>query len=111
MIERFNGRLPGYVGEGKMSFCHVDDVAAGHVAAIQRGQVGERYLLTGENASLEFIFDLAAVITKTRRPFFHIPLSLVYIYGWVSVFISHVSGKLPVISYPVYSLGCLPISW
>lgn len=106
MIERFNGRLPGYVGDGndKMSFCHVEDVVAGHIAAMHRGRVGERYLLTGENASLMHVFDLAADITETRRPWFHIPLWLVNIYGWISVFFAHITRKLPLFSYPVCSL-------
>lgn len=103
MIERFNGRLPGYVGHGKMPFCHVDDVTAGHVAAMSRGQPGERYLLTGENATLEQIFDLAAAITGTRRPRFHIPLWFLSAYGWISVFFAHITGRLPLISYPVWS--------
>ncbi|CAA6659444.1 unnamed protein product [Spirodela intermedia] len=94
MIERFNGRLPCYVGHGRL----------GHLAAMNRGQVGERYLLTGENASLEQIFDLAAAITRTRRPWFHIPLWLLNVYGWISVFFSHITGKLPLISYPTVTI-------
>ncbi|XP_020103572.1 uncharacterized protein LOC109720703 [Ananas comosus] len=101
IIERFNWRLPGYVGDGNnMSFCHVDDVVNGHIAALHKGRVGERYLLTGENASFIQVFDMAATITKTNRPLFHIPLSLINIYGWISVFFSRITGKLPLISYP-----------
>ena len=103
MIERFNGRLPGYIGHGndKESFCHVEDVVKGHIAAMDRGRVGERYLLTGENASFRDVFDIAATITKTKKPWFHIPLWLIEIYGWISVFFARVTGKLPLISYPV----------
>lgn len=102
MIERFNGRLPGYIGHGTdvESFCHVEDVVKGHIAAMHRGRVGERYLLTGENASFKQAFDMAAVITKTKRPWFHIPLWLIEIYGWISVFFARITGKLPLISYP-----------
>ncbi|XP_022159877.1 uncharacterized protein LOC111026159 [Momordica charantia] len=102
MIERFNWRLPGYLGRGndKFSFSHVDDVVEGHLAALQRGRVGERYLLTGENASFVDVFDIAAAITGTRRPIFKIPLWLIEAYGWVSIFISRITGKLPLISPP-----------
>ncbi|GMP81061.1 hypothetical protein CsSME_00035905 [Camellia sinensis var. sinensis] len=50
IIERFNGRLPGYIGYGndKFSFSHVDDVVEGHLAALNKGRPGERYLLTGK---------------------------------------------------------------
>ncbi|XP_010926381.1 uncharacterized protein [Elaeis guineensis] len=103
LIERFNGRLPGYIGNGndRTSFCHVEDVVSGHIAAMHKGRVGERYLLTGENASFKHVFDMAALITKTKRPWFHIPLWVIEIYGWISVFFSRITGKLPLISYPL----------
>eukprot|EP01018_Ginkgo_biloba_P036637 Gb_37817 [translate_table: standard] len=107
MVERFSGRLPGYIGYGtdKTSFSHVDDVAYGHVAAMYKGRIGERYLLTGENASFVHVFNIAASLTGTAPPSFHIPLWLLQIYGWLSVFWARVTGKLPLISYPtVYVL-------
>ncbi|CAL4937933.1 unnamed protein product [Urochloa decumbens] len=102
LIERFNGRLPGYIGDGydRESFCHVDDVVSGHIAAMEKGRVGERYLLTGENLSFMQIFNMAANITNTKAPLFHVPLWLIEVYGWISVFVSHITGKLPLISYP-----------
>ncbi|VAH86881.1 unnamed protein product [Triticum turgidum subsp. durum] len=102
LIERFNGRLPGYIGDGydRESFCHVDDVVSGHIAAMEKGRVGERYLLTGENLSFMHIFNMAANITNTKAPYFHVPLWLIEIYGWISVFIARITGKLPLISYP-----------
>jgi farnesol dehydrogenase len=102
LIERFNWRLPGYIGDGydRESFCHVDDVVNGHIAAMEKGRPGERYLLTGENLSFKQIFDMAANITNTKAPLFHVPLWLIEIYGWISVFISHITGNLPLISYP-----------
>lgn len=103
LIERFNGRLPGYIGKGsdKFSFSHVDDVVEGHVAAMHKGQLGERYLLTGENASFMHVFNIAAIITRTNRPRMHIPLWAIEVYGWLSVLFSHITGKLPLISPPV----------
>ncbi|KAK1314509.1 hypothetical protein QJS10_CPA06g02363 [Acorus calamus] len=102
MIERFNGRLPGYIGSGsdKCSFSHVDDVVSGHIAAMEKGRPGERYLLTGENASLEHVFDIAAIITRTKSPSFHIPMWVLDVYGWLSVLVARITGKLPLISYP-----------
>ncbi|KAK3142259.1 hypothetical protein QOZ80_4BG0344290 [Eleusine coracana subsp. coracana] len=102
LIERFNGRLPGYIGDGydRESFCHVDDVVSGHIAAMEKGRVGERYLLTGQNMSFMHIFNMASNITNTKAPKFHVPLWLIEIYGWISVFVSRITGKLPLISYP-----------
>ena len=103
IIERFSGRLPGYIGSGndKCSFSHVDDVVDGHIAAMEKGRLGERYLLTGENASFKLVFDMAALITGTKKPSFSIPLWAIDAYGWLSVLVSRITGKLPVISPPV----------
>ncbi|XP_012071680.1 putative dihydroflavonol 4-reductase isoform X2 [Jatropha curcas] len=48
LIERFQGRLPGYIGNGndKFSFSHVDDVVQGHIAAMNKGQPGESSFLS-----------------------------------------------------------------
>ncbi|KAI4339848.1 hypothetical protein MLD38_024743 [Melastoma candidum] len=102
MIERFSWRLPGYVGSGndKYSFCHVDDVVQGHISAMLKGRPGERYLLTGENASFMLLFDMAALITGTSKPKFNIPLWAIEAYGWVSISIARITGKLPLISPP-----------
>ncbi|KAL2249605.1 uncharacterized protein LOC105166261 isoform X1 [Sesamum indicum] len=102
LVERFNGRLPGYVGQEKgFSFCHVDDVVQGHMAAMTKGRLGERYLLTGENASFKDVFDMAAMITQTAKPRFRIPLFLIEAYGWICVLFSRITGKLPLISPPM----------
>ncbi|XP_062216623.1 uncharacterized protein LOC133916795 isoform X2 [Phragmites australis] len=111
LIERFNGRLPGYIGKGydRESFCHVDDVVSGHIAAMEKGRVGERYLLTGDNMSFMQIFNLAAKITNSKPPKFHLPLWLLEIYGWISVFVARITGKTPLISYP--GVRCLRHQW
>lgn len=69
LIERFNGRLPGNIGDGNncFSFSHVDDVVEGHISALDKGKPDERYLLTGENASIKQVFDIAAIITNTKK--------------------------------------------
>lgn len=102
IVERFSGRLPGYIGYGndKFSFSHVEDVVEGHIAAMKKGQPGNRYLLTGENASFNHVFDMAAVITDTKKPGFSIPLWVIEVYGWLSVLLSRITGKLPLISPP-----------
>ncbi|KAI7735031.1 hypothetical protein M8C21_024832 [Ambrosia artemisiifolia] len=111
LIERFNGRLPGYIGNGndRFSFSHVDDVANGHIQAMEKGQPGQRYLLTGENASFTQVFDIAADITNTKRSWINIPLFVIELYGWLSVLFCIITGKLPLISPPV--VYCLRHQW
>jgi len=51
VIDAASGRTPAYVDTG-LNVVHVDDVAAGHLQAFDRGRVGERYILGGENMTL-----------------------------------------------------------
>ncbi|MGC1579754.1 MAG: NAD-dependent epimerase/dehydratase family protein, partial [Beijerinckiaceae bacterium] len=51
IVEAASGRMPGFVDTG-LNLVHVDDVAAGHLAALRHGRVGERYILGGENVTL-----------------------------------------------------------
>jgi len=47
---------------------HVDDVAAGHVLAYERGVVGERYILGGENLTLGELLTVIAILAGRRPP-------------------------------------------
>ncbi|MBK5256522.1 MAG: NAD-dependent epimerase/dehydratase family protein [Vicinamibacteria bacterium] len=62
LADRMNNRLPGIVGPGDRlwSYAYVDEVAQGHVAALERGRKGERYLLAGDNATLTQVFSAAS---------------------------------------------------
>jgi len=75
--------MPGYLGNGydRFSLCHIDDVVVGHLAAINIGKIGERYLLCGENISLTHIFNLAASLTNTAPPKFQLPYWLLVCAG------------------------------
>jgi dihydroflavonol-4-reductase len=70
------GRMPAYVDTG-LNIVHVDDVAAGHELAFERGTVGERYILGGENLSLKQILDAIAELTGRPPPRLRLPHGLV----------------------------------
>jgi dihydroflavonol-4-reductase len=61
------GRIPAFVDTG-LNIVHVDDVAKGHVQAFERGQIGEKYILGGENMSLRQILETIADRTHRRPP-------------------------------------------
>lgn len=61
------GRIPAYVDTG-LNIVHVDDVAEGHCLAYEKGRVGERYILGGENLSLQRILALIAVLAHRKPP-------------------------------------------
>ncbi len=72
IIEAASGRMPAYVNTG-LNVAHVDDVAAGHLLAYDRGVVSESYILGGENRSLQWILETVAELTGQRPPRIRLP--------------------------------------
>jgi dihydroflavonol-4-reductase len=72
VVEAASGRMPAYVNTG-LNVVHVDDVAAGHLLAYQKGAVGEAYILGGENRTLQWILETVAELTGQRPPRFRLP--------------------------------------
>jgi dihydroflavonol-4-reductase len=66
------GRAPGYIVTG-MNLIDVEDVAEGHILAMERGTPGERYILGCRNLTLKEIFDMLSEITGRRAPNIRIP--------------------------------------
>ena len=76
IVEAAAGRMPAYVDTG-LNVVHVDDVAAGHLAAFERGQIGERYILGGQDMSLREILETIARLTGGKAPLLRIPHGLI----------------------------------
>jgi len=72
ILEFTKGRMPAYVDTG-LNLVSAADVALGHLLAETKGSVGQRYILGGENWSLEEILDALARICGYRMPRFRIP--------------------------------------
>lgn len=69
VTDHLKRRLPGLIGpERSWSYAFVDDVAAGHRAALERGAIGGRYILGGENATQYRLFDFVRDLTGRARP-------------------------------------------
>jgi farnesol dehydrogenase len=69
IAEHLTGRLPGLIGAmRRWSYAYVDDVADGHVAALERGRVGERYVMGGENAPQMRVFEIVRELTGAPLP-------------------------------------------
>jgi dihydroflavonol-4-reductase len=84
IIQEFiKGRMPAYVDTG----LNLVDVARGHLLAETNGRVGERYILGGENWSLEEILDALARICGKRTPRFPIPWTLALVAGYIDNFV------------------------
>jgi dihydroflavonol-4-reductase len=86
ILEFIKGRMPAYVDTG-LNLVGVEDVARGHLLAETNGRVGERYILGGENWSLEEILEGLASICGKRTPRFRIPWTLALLAGYMDNFV------------------------
>jgi dihydroflavonol-4-reductase len=84
--EFVKGRMRAYVETG-LNLVGVEDVAQGHLLAEIKGRVGERYILGGENWSLEEILDALARICSIHIPLVRIPWTLALVAGYFENFI------------------------
>lgn len=77
VLEAAAGKTPAYVDTG-LNIVHVDDVAEGHVLALERGRIGEKYILGGENLTLKELLTLIAEIAGRRPPSIRLPVDVVW---------------------------------
>ena len=77
----------------------VEECAAGHLLVAEKGKIGERYLLGGENLTLKQVLDKLAQITGLSAPTLKIPHGLALSVAYASTIFSRLVGKEP--SIPV----------
>ena len=75
VVDFLNGRMPAYVNTG-LNVVDVEDVAKGHVLALEKGRIGERYILGNRNLTLRDILGVLETITGIRAPNVRIPIWL-----------------------------------
>ncbi len=96
--DHLNGRLPGLIGsEHQWSYAYADDVAQGHCAALERGRVGARYILGGENATQSQMFTIVERLTGRRVPR-RIPYSIASAIGVAEEWRVRAFGGLPLVT-------------
>jgi dihydroflavonol-4-reductase len=94
LVEAASGRMPAFVDTG-LNFVHVDDVAAGHLAALRHGRVGERYILGGENITLRKLLADVAEIVGRRPPRVRLPRAAIYPFAIGAELMARMTGKEP----------------
>lgn len=99
IVDFLKGKMWAYLETG-LNLIDVDDVAAGHLLAMEKGQIGEKYILGHENLSLKEIFCLLGTITGIRPPRMRIShglvLPLAYLNEWFSNHVTHRPPFVPV---------------
>lgn len=94
VLDAARGRIPAFIDTG-LNVVHVDDVAEGHVLAFTKGTIGRRYVLGGENMSLQQILAAVAAVAGRKPPRFKLPHGAVLPVAYVAEFIAHLTGRPP----------------
>jgi dihydroflavonol-4-reductase len=68
---------------GGINLVDVEQVAQAHVAALESGTIGERYVIGGENFSYDALWELLAVLTGRPAPRMRAPIPLMYAAAWI----------------------------
>jgi dihydroflavonol-4-reductase len=90
IVDFLNRRFPAYLDTG-LNLVDVEEVARMHVAALERGTPGERYILGGENLSLKQILDKMSAITGLPSPTMRVPHAVAMAFAF---FDETITGRL-----------------
>jgi farnesol dehydrogenase len=93
-------RLPGIPGSGTRlwTYAYVEDVARGHLQALDRGADGGAYALGGEDGDLIGVLALLEELTGVRAPRRRLPLALLKAIGAGEVGLAHLTGRTPLLT-------------
>ena len=94
IVEAASGRMPAFVDTG-LNLVHVDDVAAGHLAALRQGRVGERYILGGDDVTLAEMLAAIALEVGRKPPTVRLPRAAVFPIAYAAEAIARFTGREP----------------
>jgi len=98
IVDFMKGRMPAYIETG-MNLIDVDDVAMGHLNAMEKGRIGERYILGNRNLMLREVFALLSRLTGVPAPTIKLPrlaiLPLAYANQWLSDYVTRRPPRIP----------------
>lgn len=97
IVDAASGRMPAYVDTG-LNFAHVDDVAAGHILAFERGTIGERYILGGENLTLAQMLGRVCPMNGRTAPRIQLPADLILPLAYGAEWVARRTGVAPFVT-------------
>src|SRR5690606_19071586 len=101
MIDKYvNGAWKVYPGNGKQvgNYVYIEDVARGHILAMEKGKKGETYLLGGDNHDFIEFYDLLAEVSGVKKKMYKAPLWGQMAFAKYQLFMANNFGKEPVIT-------------
>jgi dihydroflavonol-4-reductase len=94
IVDFLRDKLPAFVDTG-LNLVDARDTAMGHLLAAEKGRPGERYILGGENLTLEQILGRLSAFSGKPAPTIKIPYSIAYATGVITTALAQVTGKPP----------------
>lgn len=98
------GKVPGYTLGGR-NYIYVRDAATGVVNALEKGRIGESYILGNKNMSYKEAFTLMSGVIGTKPPRIGLPYFISYAYASIGTLIAKMSNKPPTISVPMVKIA------
>jgi dihydroflavonol-4-reductase len=97
IVEAATGKIPAFVDTG-LNLVHVDDVAEGHILALEKGRIGETYILGGEDVALRRMLAVIADLAGRKAPTVNLPRTPLYPIAWIAEAIARVTGNEPFVT-------------
>ncbi|HSB45438.1 MAG TPA: hopanoid-associated sugar epimerase [Nitrospira sp.] len=94
IVDFMKGRMPAYIETG-LNIIDVDDVAFGHLLAMQKGRVGERYILGNKNLMLREVFEILSRLTGVKAPSIKLPRMAILPLAYLNHWIANLTGRPP----------------
>jgi dihydroflavonol-4-reductase len=94
LVEAATGKMPAFVDTG-LNLVHVDDVAQGHLLALARGRIGERYILGGQDVSLQDLLGEIAALSGRKAPSVKLPIGPLRPLAEVAELIGRITKREP----------------
>jgi farnesol dehydrogenase len=82
-------------GKGLWSYSYIDDVADGHIKILEKGKIGEGYILGGENADHRRLFALVQEFSGVKPPPMKLPFAVAKLRGYLDLTLARLFGKQP----------------
>jgi dihydroflavonol-4-reductase len=104
IVQAANGGMPAYVDTG-LNLVHVDDVAQGHLLALDKGRIGQTYILGGEDVRLKEMLAVICPLAGRRPPRVRLPRAPLYPLAWCSEAVARVTGKEPMLTVDALNMS------
>lgn len=98
-------KLPGFAPGGRNYIC-VKDAAQGIANALEKGRIGESYIIGNKNLSYKEAFGKIATVLNVKPPKLSIPWWGILAYGRIGCLVARMTGGKPTVSYPMAKIAC-----